>query len=247
MPSTTVQGRRSGAMPYVWMYHSVTDHTVDPYDVTVSPTRLDQQLDWLRRRGRRGVSLAELLRADARGAAAGLVGLTFDDGYADFVTEVMPALARYGFGATAFVLAGRFGGSNEWDRPGPAKDLMTVEQVREIEAAGIEIGSHGLYHVRLSGVDDAELAAEVAHSRAALGEALGHDVAGFCYPYGDLSARVVDAVTDAGYTYAAAIHPCPQTGPHAVPRTFIGEQDEPLRLRAKELRHTMRWRGRTLT
>ncbi len=78
--------------PWVLMYHSVTEHTEDPYNITVSPGRLDRQLRWLRRRGLRGVGVGELLRERAAGRGAGLVGLTFDDGYADFASRWNPIL-----------------------------------------------------------------------------------------------------------------------------------------------------------
>src|SRR4029453_8767932 len=101
-------------MPLVLMYHSVEPYDADPYRVTVHPERFDRQLRWLRRRGLRGVSMRELRRA---GRAEGVVGLTFDDGYADFVTEVLPALSRYGFGATVFVIPGALGGANSPGAP----------------------------------------------------------------------------------------------------------------------------------
>ena len=81
--------------PLVLMYHSVIPYDHDPYLVTVSPLRLDRQFTWLRRQGLRGVSMRELLAARDRGAAQGLVGLTFDDGYADFADYVLPALRRH--------------------------------------------------------------------------------------------------------------------------------------------------------
>ena len=108
-------------MPFVLMYHSVAEETQDPYAITVSPVRFDRQLRWLHRRGLRGVSMRELLAAADRGDAARLVGLTFDDGYADFANNAMPVLRRYGFGATVYVLAGKLGGRNDWDVRGPRK------------------------------------------------------------------------------------------------------------------------------
>ncbi|PWI09697.1 polysaccharide deacetylase, partial [Streptomyces sp. NWU339] len=73
-----------GPVPWVAMYHSVGDCSDDPYRITVTPERLEEQLAWLRRRGLRGVSVADLLAARARGEGRRLVGLTFDDGYTDF-------------------------------------------------------------------------------------------------------------------------------------------------------------------
>src|SRR4029453_14387879 len=85
--------------------------------------RLDRHLTLLRRLGLRGVSLAEVLAAEARGNAGGLVGLTFDDGYTDFLDHAVPVLARHGMTATVYVVAGRLGGANEGGggpRLGPA-------------------------------------------------------------------------------------------------------------------------------
>ena len=128
-------------MPLVLMYHSVEPYQADPYLVTVSPPRFGQQMHWLARRGLRGVSMRDLLAARAAGAGKGLVGLTFDDGYADFARHALPVLRQYGFGATMFVIAGRLGGENAWDQEGPRKRLMDAPEVWALAQAGIEIGS----------------------------------------------------------------------------------------------------------
>ncbi|MFI8187406.1 polysaccharide deacetylase family protein [Streptomyces sp. NPDC085946] len=231
-----------GPLPFVAMYHSVGDRSADPYRITVTPGRLDRQLAWLRRHGLRGVSVAELLAARARGAGRDLVGLTFDDGYADFVTEALPVLRRRGCGATLFVLAGRLGGDNAWDPLGPRKPLLTADGVRHAAAEGVEIGSHGLTHVDLTRADDAALRAEAAGSRAVLAELTGTPVDGFCYPYGTVDRRAVAAVRDAGYGYACAIDPGPLTGPFALPRAHIDERDHAVRLFLKYRLHGLRRR-----
>ncbi|MEU3788975.1 polysaccharide deacetylase family protein [Streptomyces fructofermentans] len=230
----TTSGTRPAAPLWVAMYHSVGDCSDDPYRVTVSPGRLDRQLGWLRRRGLRGVSMADLLAARARGGGRDLVGLTFDDGYADFASAALPVLKRWDCGATVFVLPGRLGGTNEWDPLGPRKPLLTADGIRALaDTEGLEIASHGLTHVDLTTADDAELGAEVGGSRALLGELTGRDVQGFCYPYGTVDQRAADAVRSAGYRYACAIDPGPLTGPFALPRVHIGENDTSWRLLLK--------------
>lgn len=225
--------------PYVLMYHSIAVHERDPYLVTVDPRRFDQQLRWMRDTGLRGVSMRELLLAHWAGEARGLVGLTFDDGYADFARNALPALRRYGFTATVFVIAGRIGGDNEWDPEGPRKRLMTAAEVREVAESGVEVGSHGLLHQHMSYLDDDELVPEVVESRELLREITGQDVTGFCYPYGDVDQRVVDTVAAAGYEYGCAIWRSEVSGLHALPRTYIGDRDGTLRLHAKHLRHRL--------
>lgn len=229
-------------VPWVAMYHSVGDCSEDPYRITVTPERLDGQLAWLRGRGLRGVSMAELLAARARGEGRDLVGLTFDDGYADFLTGALPVLRRHGCTATLFVLPGRFGGDNAWDPLGPRKPLLSADGVRRAADEGVEIGSHGLTHVDLTRADDLTLKAETVDSRSALGELLGAEPEGFCYPYGTIDRRAVDAVREAGYGYACAIDPGALNGVHALPRVHVGQNDNSLRLYLKYRLHRLRRR-----
>ncbi|MET9392310.1 polysaccharide deacetylase family protein [Streptomyces sp. NPDC006624] len=242
IPDTTPRATGPRPVLFVAMYHSVGDPTDDPYRITVTPERLDQQLGRLRRRGLRGVSMADLLAARARGEGRGLFGLTFDDGYADFLSEALPVLRRHGCGATLFVLPGRLGGDNAWDPRGPRKPLLTAAGVRRAAAEGIEIGSHGLTHVDLTQADDVTLTSEVEGSRTVLAELTGTPPAGFCYPYGTIDRRAVDAVRDAGYAYGCAIDPGPLGGPHALPRVHIDQRDTPARLSLKYRLHRLRRR-----
>ncbi|MGW6979491.1 polysaccharide deacetylase family protein [Streptomyces sp. NPDC054932] len=242
-PAAVVVPARRTASPWVLMYHSVaefTDPAEDPYGITVTPSALEAQLLWLRSRGLRGVSVGELLRARAAGHGAGLVGLTFDDGYTDFLTHALPLLRRYDCTSTLFVLPGRLGVDNVWDPLGPRKSLLTAEGIREVADAGQEIGSHGLLHQDLTATADDMLQQELRGSRDLLRELTGTLPEGFCYPYGHLDARVVGATRAAGYGYACAIDPGRLAGPHALPRTHVSQADGGARLRIKQIRHQVR-------
>jgi peptidoglycan/xylan/chitin deacetylase (PgdA/CDA1 family) len=223
------------------MYHSVADRRPDPHGLCVPPRTLARQLDALRRRGLRGVSMADLMAAHRSGSARGLVGLTFDDGYTD-VLDAAEVLAERGFGATLYVVAGRFGGTNDWDDSG--WPLLTAAGVREVDALGIEIASHTLTHPHLPRCPPDRLRAEVADSRAVLQDLLGHEVPGFAYPFGDEDPAVVEAVAAAGYREAVrADTGAPSTSAHpelTVPRSYVGPGDGPVRLAGKHLRHQLR-------
>ena len=224
--------------PWILMYHSVAEYEHDPYLVTVRPARLDAQLAWLRRAGLAGVGVGELLAARRRGAARGLVGLTFDDGYRDFADAAVPLLRRHGFGATVYVVAGRFGGHNQWDPDGERKDLMTADEVAAVAAEGIEVGAHGMTHVPLTGPDGTvDLVREVGESRHILEDVVRGPVPGFCYPYGAHDHRAVAAVAAAGYDHACATGRPPDPGPLALPRTYVGDRDGAQRMAAKWTRH----------
>jgi peptidoglycan/xylan/chitin deacetylase (PgdA/CDA1 family) len=244
--STSAAGGSAGTrlrVPPVLMYHSISpSRQPDPHRVRVHPARLDRHLRLLRRLGLRGVPLAELLAAHDRGAAAGLVGLTFDDGYTDFLEHAVPVLARHGMTGTLYVVAGRLGGANEWDA-GPRLDLVDAAQVRAVAAAGHEVGSHTLTHVRLAGADPATLAEEVAGSRRVLQDVLQAEVPGFCYPWGDFDAAAAAAVRAAGYDHACVTGDYSPGDRFTVPRCYVAPSDTAAHLVARLARHSLRVRG----
>lgn len=229
--------------PFVLMYHSVgpgVSPEEDPYQLTVTAERLDAQLRALRRQGLRGMAMRDLLATGGHGVRHG-VGLTFDDGYVDFVEEAVPVLRRHGATATVYALGGRLGGDNSWDADAPRKPLMTAEQIRAAADAGMEIGSHGLMHRHLPQLTDAELTEELVGSRGVLGEVAGTPVESFAYPYGDVGAREVSAARAAGYDHAVAVDARGVgASRHAMPRSYAGQRDGGLRLLAKRARALVR-------
>jgi peptidoglycan/xylan/chitin deacetylase (PgdA/CDA1 family) len=226
--------------PMIFMYHGVADVAEDPNQLCVSPSRFAEQMAWLARRGLRGVGIAELVDAMRAGRQRGLVGLTFDDGYTNVLETALPVLRRHGFGATAYIISDRLGGTNEWDK-GPVWQLMTGGQVCELAAAGIEIGSHAATHMRLAGASPAQLTAEISESRTSLGALLGTEIRGFAFPYGSMDAAARQAVRDAGYEYACAVEASTaEIGLMALPRLYVGEQDDARRMTVKRLLYRAR-------
>lgn len=235
---------RSGrtATPPVFMYHSISPSTApDPHRLRVHPARLERHLRLLSRLGLRGVSLGELLRAHEQGRARGLVGLTFDDGYTDFVDHAVPVLERYGMTGTLYVVAGRMGGANEWD-DGPRLAIMDADQVRAVAAAGHEVGSHTMTHPRLAGAEPAGLLTEVVESRRVLEDVLQSEVAGFCYPYGSYDAAAAEAVRSAGYDHACVTGDYDPGDRFTLPRCYVSPGDTTVHVLARMVRHGVRVR-----
>jgi peptidoglycan/xylan/chitin deacetylase (PgdA/CDA1 family) len=246
-----VQAEGKVRFPQVLMYHSISRPEVDHDPLCISPERFEAHMLYLKRHNLRGVSMRELYLALNAGEAAGLVGVTFDDGYVDFLDAAVPTLEKFGFSATVFIVAGMVGSENTWEHgggPGPRLRLLGAEGMREVSERGMEIGSHSVTHPRLAGLDSETLIREVGDSRQMLSEIVNAPIEGFSYPYGAVDGPAVVAARKAGYVYAVATKKQVEGSLHDWPRTYVGEKDSPLRLgiKLKASPILTRWRNRTL-
>jgi peptidoglycan/xylan/chitin deacetylase (PgdA/CDA1 family) len=175
-----------GAPITALFYHRVADE--HPNDWTISTDRFKAQIAWLRER----YEIITLLEAQQRmGSVANrtpAVCITFDDGYADNCREAIPWLIQQGvpftyFVATAHVLEGK---PFEHDvRQNVPLAPNTPEQLREMAAAGVELGAHTRGHVDLGAVTcDQQLHEEIAGSKRDLEQITGRAVRYFAFPYG---------------------------------------------------------------
>lgn len=135
--------------------------------------------------------------------------LTFDDGYDDLYTELLPAVIELKLKPLVFLVADRMGATNVWDhsRGLRQRTLLTVTQVREMQRYGVEFGSHTLTHPWLPDTNDAELRREVHDSKLRLEDLLGTSVPAFAYPFGGVDQRVRAVVREAGYELAFTTNP----------------------------------------
>ena len=229
--SSTVQIR----WPPVLMYHAITQAVDDPKHICVKPEQFEAHMLYLKRHNLRGVSVEDLLSATMTGNAKGLIGLTFDDGYANFLHAAVPVLERLGFSATVFVVANKLGEDSSWVTP--QLKLLNEDQICEVAERGMEVGSHGMDHTKLSmNLDSASLRRQIVSSREILSSMLGEEIKGFCYPYGAVDDKVAQVVQHAGYAYACGVSTIGGIrggNIHNAPRIYIGNKDGALRFPAK--------------
>lgn len=205
--------------PPILMYHRICrDGDWRPSEFVVTATVFREQLRYLARAGYTTPRLSEVLAWNGRPPAGkNPVVLTFDDGYLDNLEVALPILEEFGFTASVFPvldLEQRF----PWWEGDPAlrAPLLSAADMRAMESAGIEFGSHTMNHARLTRLDDDALADELVRSRETLASIVARPLPVLAYPYGEVDARVKLAVRQSGYTAALAVH----TGPlelHADP------------------------------
>lgn len=188
--------------PIMLMYHAVTPGERRPaWQWAVSMQQFRDQLDFLAAEGYATPTMGELVAEPQKWTGRTAV-ITFDDGYVDNLAAC-DELKKRGMRATWFVVTGSIGESPSWPADGrPQGRLLNADELRAMQASGMEIGSHTVNHVRLTETDDVQLASELAQSRATLEDLLGGPVASFAYPYGAWDTRCADAVKQAGYAAA---------------------------------------------
>jgi len=146
--------------------------------------------------------------------------VTFDDGYRDNFSNAFPELLRAGVPATFFVSTGFIGTQRTFphdvralSRGTAARadwDKMSWDDLRKMQGAGMEIGSHTVDHTNMGKSDEATMLAQATESLATLQRELGKQDRSFCYPWGgpeDTGDRSANIVRQAGYYAAVTTEP----------------------------------------
>jgi peptidoglycan/xylan/chitin deacetylase (PgdA/CDA1 family) len=187
----------------VLMYHRVDPELTarDPLTVglTVMEPTFEAQLAMLRAAAYQSMSLAAIRQSlDLHTPwPARRVILTFDDGYEDNYSVVFPLLRRFGFTATFFVVTSSVG----------TRDHLTVPQIREMAASGMEIESHGVHHIDFSLLSPDDARRELLQSRKTIEGWTGRPVTFFAYPAGRYSAALEHLLDTLGYRGALTTRP----------------------------------------
>jgi O-antigen/teichoic acid export membrane protein/peptidoglycan/xylan/chitin deacetylase (PgdA/CDA1 family) len=218
-------------------YHAVSDTWNDSLATSVADLR--RQLWSLHDRGLTGVTVGSPARDDGIASAC----VTFDDGLVSVADRAAPLLAELRWPATVFVVTEVLDSGLEltWlasDDPAAESELRCLDwdQLRQLAAAGWEVGSHSSTHTLLSELDDSEVAWELEHSRQRILDEIGR-CSTISYPFGELDRRVMKAARRAGYERGTGL-----AGPFrlreemALPRVAISRKDGPARFALKTSR-----------
>jgi peptidoglycan/xylan/chitin deacetylase (PgdA/CDA1 family) len=117
------------------------------------------------------------------------VRIMFDDGNLSDLEHALPALRARGLKATFFIVAGRVG----------APGFVDADGVRELAAAGMGIGSHGMRHRPWRCLDDRARDEELVGARQLLEEVVEQPVTEAACPFGSYDRRVIAGLRRAGY------------------------------------------------
>lgn len=130
------------------------------------------------------------------------ISFTFDDGLTSALTQAKPTLAKYGLTGTDYVISRCVGMTRIPNTCHANTDAsyMTWTQIKQLQTAGWEIGSHTATHPYLASSDASDgqpnvltptqVAQELSQSKADF-TAQGIDAKAFSTPYGDYTAATL--------------------------------------------------------
>ncbi len=113
-----------------------------------------------------------------------IVTVTFDDGWESVYTAGLPILQKYGVKTTQYILTGVFDNTS----------YMSIKQIKSMQAAGHEIGSHTIDHPDLTQLDEEQLIEQLRQSRDDLQKHFG-PIKDFTSPYGAYNAHTLDTIS----------------------------------------------------
>jgi len=194
----------------VLMYHGIVETgtaCTDKYGISREIFR--RQLDELKQRQLHVCTLTDLRNEKLDSPS---VVITFDDGLVSDYAAALPLLRERTLTAHFFLNTRNVG------RPG----YMNWSQVREMDRAGMQIGSHGHQHVDHSRPSEQTLVRELRMSRDILQNELGHEIEWFAPPYGFVNPKTVRAAKAAGFSGVATSRiALAKPGTAVVPRVAI--------------------------
>ena len=158
-------------------YHHVSDDVgEDGWAYTVPPADFAQQLDYLQAEGYTTITMQDFMRArkGKQELPEKPVVLTFDDGYEDNYTTLLPMLEERHMTAVVYMVTNSIG----------RKDYLSWNQLRDMQKRGIEIGSHTANHQPLTRLDREKQAEEMKLSKLLMEWNGLKTIYSFSYPNG---------------------------------------------------------------
>lgn len=185
-------------------YHRVANEYSNPW--TISHRDFEQQMSWMQKHFDM-ISLDEVQRRIKTGNSCPAVSITFDDGYAENCSFALPLLLERRIPVTYFVTTHHttHGKSfqHDVDRGQPLAP-NSIDSLRALVNAGVEIGSHTRTHRNLGTCFDKNIIYdEVIAATLELESMLDFSIRYFAFPFGqhtDLNPVVFELLQEYGFS-----------------------------------------------
>ncbi|MEM7783718.1 MAG: polysaccharide deacetylase family protein [Planctomycetota bacterium] len=185
-----------GQVPVIVLfYHRVSDQW--PNRWTISCKDFERQINWLESTFEI-VDLNECQRRIESGHnSVPTLAITFDDGYAENCEFALPLLIERRIPVTYFVTTQHTVYQQPFQHDldvGQRLATNTIESLRALDLAGVEIGAHTRTHPDLGAIKcPQKLVDELVHSSNEVSKRIGRKIQHFAFPFGQLSNLNRDA------------------------------------------------------
>ena len=169
----------------ILIYHSISN---DQSNISLNISEFEKHIIYLKDKNFKTINFDQINNAKKK-----QIIITFDDGYKDLISSVLPILKKYNFNATCFIVSSLLGKKNLWDvgkKNFVQKDLMNLNDIREWVDNGMFIGSHSHNHLDLTSLSLDKITDELTYSKKILEDKVGVKIKNFSYPYGKVNNLV---------------------------------------------------------
>ena len=177
-------------------YHQVTDEPLDPdFEMyNVPPADFAVQLDYLQAEGYTTITLQDFMRVvHGKGELPSKpIVLTFDDGYADNYHTMLPILEAHNMTAVVYVITNELG----------KKNYLKLDELKDMQRRGIEIGSHTADHLPLTSLDKDFQQRQIRESKIFLEWSGLATIYSLSYPNGEFNSELEEILREEEYLTA---------------------------------------------
>lgn len=178
----------------VLMYHYIDDNIEHP--MCVSKSKFCEQLSFLIEEGYQFLSLDDVKKNIYNGKSLGKsVLITFDDGYKNTFSEVLPIIKKYKAKATVSICSSYI---NEKTLVKPTihlcQEFGNVNDINSWIEEGNDVAAHTYSHKKLSHLSEEEIIYEVELDNTILVNNFGNKIDCFFYPFGSVNKMAENIV-----------------------------------------------------
>lgn len=186
----------------VLCYHGITDDQRE---------RFAHQMHMV---AKRAISIKSLNNIPENDLQFPNICVTFDDAFANLISNVLPAINELQIPITIFITTKSIGSFPAWlngtKHPDACEMVMTVPQIFALrENPLITFGSHTSSHPRLSQLQKENIREELRSSRNTLEGILSEKIDTLALPHGDFNKEVLQIAMEEGYKNIFTLGPIP--------------------------------------
>ncbi len=178
-----------------------------------TPDNFEAQMQHLKDTGYTPVTMQELvaiLNKQIKGPSKP-IAITFDDGFSGQL-KAIDILKKFNYKSTFYIIVGGkasnycIGAERKAENHCGDSYLSWNEIINLSNSGLVEIGSHTIDHLQLSGLSESNQKFQIFESKKILENKLGKPVLSFAYPYGKFNQISINLVRQAGYNNATGVN-----------------------------------------